>query len=40
MSSHSKFWVLNKEFMGYLKGSAGDQVTENVLGLTGDPVLC
>jgi hypothetical protein len=33
MSSHSKFWALNNEFMGYLKGSPGHQVTKNVLGV-------
>jgi hypothetical protein len=31
MSSHSKFWALNNEFMRFLKGSAGHQVTRNVL---------
>jgi hypothetical protein len=31
MSSHSKFWALNNEFTGFLKGSAGHQVTRNVL---------
>jgi hypothetical protein len=25
-------WALNKRFMGYLKDSAGHQVTRNVLG--------
>jgi hypothetical protein len=39
MSSHSKFWALNKEFTGYLKGSAGHQVTRNVRRLIGEPVL-
>jgi hypothetical protein len=39
MSSHSKFWAPNKEFTGYLKGSAGHQVIRNVLGLIGEPVL-
>jgi hypothetical protein len=39
MSSHSKFWDRNKEFTGYLKGSAGHQVIRNVLGLIGEPVL-
>jgi hypothetical protein len=28
-----KIWVLNKGFTGYLKGSAGHQVTRNGLGL-------
>jgi hypothetical protein len=31
MSSHSKFWAPNDEFTGFLKGSAGHQVTRNVL---------
>jgi hypothetical protein len=31
MSSYSKFWAPNSEFMGFLKGSAGHQVTRNVL---------
>jgi hypothetical protein len=39
MSSHSKFWAPNNEFMGFLKGSVGHQVTRNVLGLIGEPVL-
>jgi hypothetical protein len=32
-------WALNKGFTGYLKGSAGHQVTRNVLGLTGELVV-
>jgi hypothetical protein len=32
-------WALNKEFTGYLKGSAGHQVTRNVLGLIGELVV-
>jgi hypothetical protein len=39
MSSHSKFWAPNNKFMGFLKGNAGHQVTRNVLGLIGEPVL-
>jgi hypothetical protein len=39
MSSHSIFWASINEFMGFLKGGAGDQVTRNVLGLIGEPVL-
>jgi hypothetical protein len=31
MSSHSKFWAPNNEFMGFLKGSVGNQVARNVL---------
>jgi hypothetical protein len=30
MSSYSKFWAPNSEFMGFLKDSAGHQVTRNV----------
>jgi hypothetical protein len=32
-------WALNKGFTGYLKGSAGHQVTRNVLGLIGELVV-
>jgi hypothetical protein len=32
-------WAQNKKFIGYLKGSAGHQVTRNVLGLTGELVV-
>jgi hypothetical protein len=32
-------WTLSKEFTGYLKGSAGHQVTRNVLGLIGELVV-
>jgi hypothetical protein len=32
-------WVLSKEFTGYLKGSAGHQVTRNVIGLIGELVV-
>jgi hypothetical protein len=32
-------WALNKGFTGYLKGSAGCQVTRNVLGLVGELVV-
>jgi hypothetical protein len=32
-------WAKNIEFTGYLKGSAGHQVTRNVLGLTDELVL-
>jgi hypothetical protein len=39
MSSYSKFWAPNNKFTVYLKGSAGHQVTRNVLGLIGEPVL-
>jgi hypothetical protein len=39
ISSYSKFQVPNNVFMGFLKGSAGHQVTRNVLGLIGEPVL-
>jgi hypothetical protein len=28
LGSHSKFWVLYKEFRGYLKGSAGLRLQE------------
>jgi hypothetical protein len=31
MSSYSKFWTSSSEITGFLKGSAGDQVTGNVL---------
>jgi hypothetical protein len=32
-------WVLSKGFTGYLKGSAGHQVTRNELGLIGEGVV-
>jgi hypothetical protein len=32
-------WALNKGFTGYLKGSAGHQVTRNVLGLIRELVM-
>jgi hypothetical protein len=32
-------WAWNKEFTGYLKDSAGHQVTRNVLGLIGELVV-
>jgi hypothetical protein len=31
MSSYSKFWTSSSEITGFLKGSAGDQITENIL---------
>jgi hypothetical protein len=31
MSSYSKFWAPSSKITGFLKGSAGDQVTGNVL---------
>jgi hypothetical protein len=32
MSSYSKFWSFSSEITGFLKGSAGDQVTGKVVG--------
>jgi hypothetical protein len=32
-------WALNKEFTGYLKGSVGNQVTRNVLGLVSELLM-
>jgi hypothetical protein len=34
MSSHSKFWVPNREFTGFLKSRARHQVTGNMLLIT------